>query len=269
MKTGVVMHYNDRFEQEARWCVEHGIGTCQLGIRPDMLTDETRSQVARVTNATGMRITALVGAWSGPAEWNFTQGPQTLGIVPVAHRERRVQELIACARFAAALGVARVCTHFGFIPENACDPLYGGFIEAARALAERCRELGVGIDMETGQETPIAMLRAIHGIGLDNVGVNFDPANLLMYGKANPLDALDILGPYVKGVHAKDGEYPTNPSHLGREMPMGKGKVDIPAFISKLKQIGYDGAITIEREIEGDEQKADILAANGMIAGLI
>ncbi len=90
-----------------------------------------------------------------------------------------------------------------------------------------------------------------------------------MYGKANPIDALDVVGRYVRGVHAKDGEYPTDGYSLGREMPMGQGRVGFPAFVAKLKEIGYDGALTIEREISGPQQKNDVLTANGMLLDLI
>jgi len=99
--------------------------------------------------------------------------------------------------------------------------------------------------------------------------VNLDPANLLMYGKANPVDALDLLGPFVLGVHAKDGLYPTEPDKLGREVAIGQGKVDFPRFIAKLKAVGYKGPITIEREISGPKQTEDILASKKFLEGLV
>ena len=84
---------------------------------------------------------------------------------------------------------------------------YGWTVEALATVAKRCKELGLAFCFETGQETPVTLLRTMNDIGTGNLGVNLDPANLLMYGKANPTDALDILGRHVKGVHAKDGEY--------------------------------------------------------------
>jgi sugar phosphate isomerase/epimerase len=112
-------------------------------------------------------------------------------------------------------------------------------------------------------------VRTIRDVGLDNVGVNFDGANLVLYGKANPLDAFDLLAPYILGVHAKDGLYPTDPEKLGEETPIGQGKVDFPALVSRLKKIGYQGALTIEREIEGEQQTADILAAKAYLEQLL
>jgi sugar phosphate isomerase/epimerase len=173
----------------------------------------------------------------------------------------RVDALLKGAEFASKLGVPDTITHAGFIPENPTDPLYEGTIEALRKVAVRNKELGLHFCFETGQETPITLLRAITDIGTGNLGINLDPANLLMYGKANPVDALDIFGTYVRGVHAKDGEYPTDPAKLGVEKAMGEGRVNFPVLVPKLKSLGYAGALTIEREISGDQQIVDIKRA--------
>ena len=140
---------------------------------------------------------------------------------------------------------------------------------AIRFLAARLADTGQSLLLETGEETPVTLKRTIDDVGARNVGVNFDPANLLMYGTANPLDAVDLLGPHVMGVHAKDGEYPTSGKQLGVEKPLGEGRVDFPRLIAKLKAAGYDGPVTIEREIEGPEQKRDILAAARLLAKLL
>jgi sugar phosphate isomerase/epimerase len=112
-------------------------------------------------------------------------------------------------------------------------------------------------------------LRTIQDVGTDNLGINLDPANLLMYGKANPLDALDLIGPYVRGVHAKDGEYPTNGRELGLEKPLGAGRVNFPLLIPRLKALGYTGAITIEREVSGPAQVEGIEQARRVLAPLL
>ena len=173
----------------------------------------------------------------------------------------RVEALKKGASFAAACGVPSITTHAGFIPENPSDPLYKGTVDALAEIARHCKKLGLCFCFETGQETPITLLRAMTDIGTGNLGVNLDPANLLMYGKANPVDALDILGPHVRGVHAKDGEYPTEPGKLGVEKPLGEGRVGFDRLVPKLKSFGYSGALTIEREISGDRQVADIKRA--------
>jgi sugar phosphate isomerase/epimerase len=159
--------------------------------------------------------------------------------------------------------------HCGFIPEDPNHPLYGEVVTAIREVAAYCKANGQNFRCETGQETPITLVRAIRDVGLDNVGVNFDAANLILYGKANPVDAVDLLGPYIQGVHAKDGLYPTDPAQLGREVPIGDGKVNFPVLIQKLKAIGYTNPLTIEREIRGEKQTADILAAKAYLEKLI
>jgi sugar phosphate isomerase/epimerase len=269
MRTGVVLGYGEKAEQNFTWCVENGITTCQLHVPFAYYNAESAERIRSLCSKTGMEITALIGHGSGPAVYDFYGGPLTIGIVPAAWQASRVRELAASAEFAARLGTPRVCGHMGFIPENPNDPAYTACIAAARWLAGEYAGNGVGLDFETGQETPITMLRAIRDINSPRVGVNFDPANLLMYGKANPVDALDILGPYVRGVHAKDGEYPAEPGRLGPEKPLGQGRVDFPALIKKLLAAGYDGPLTIEREIEGEEQRNDILRANRILEGLI
>ena len=103
--------------------------------------------------------------------------------------------------------------------------------------------------METGQETPTTMSRAIPDVDMPNLGVGFDTANLLLYGNANPVDAIDILGPHVRSVHAKDGRWPTDPYKFGEEVPIGKGLVNFREVFTKLHRLGYTGAISIEREI--------------------
>jgi sugar phosphate isomerase/epimerase len=104
---------------------------------------------------------------------------------------------------------------------------------------------------------------------MDNQGVNFDLANLILYGKANPVDAIELIGPYVQGIHAKDGLWPTNPRELGEEVPIGKGKVNFPLIITRLKEMNYRGAVTIEREISGTQQAEDVRAAKAYLEKLI
>jgi sugar phosphate isomerase/epimerase len=171
--------------------------------------------------------------------------------------------------FAVKIGVDQVATHAGFIPENPYDPNYAGVIAALRDVAAHCRRNNQRFLFETGQETPVTLRRVIEDIGIDGVGINLDPANLLLYGKANPVDALDVFGEFVMDVHAKDGEYPVSGRSLGEEKALGQGRVNFPALIAKLKKLGYDGPLTIEREISGERQKKDILAAAELLKSLI
>lgn len=262
LRIGVMMSLGHDAREEIKKVHDLGLASCQLGCWvPELYTDENLAAVKAASGEFGVEVTSIWAGYPGPAHWNFTEGPTTIGFVPPDMRDIRVDAVIKGAEFAAKLGIGSVTTHAGFIPENPNDPLYAGTVEALTKIARRCKELGIWMCFETGQETPITLLRAMTDIGTGNLGVNLDPANLLMYGKANPVDALDILGPYVKGVHAKDGEYPTDPMNLGVEKPLGEGRVNFPVLVPKLKSFGYTGALTIEREISGDQQIKDIKRA--------
>ncbi len=195
-----------------------------------------------------------------PLKWNFLEGPSTIGLVPPKYRAARMDALRQVSDFAKALGIAQVQTHCGFIPEDPADPLYPGAVEAIRSIAQHCNGNGQYFLMETGQETPTTMSRMIRDVAMPNLAVGLDTANLILYGKANPVDAVDILGPHVRSIHAKDGRWPTDPSELGEEVLIGKGLVNFREVFTKLHKIGYTGAVTIERETSGPQQIEDVRA---------
>src|SRR6202048_2358533 len=193
-----------------------------------------------------------------PLVWNFLRGPSTIGLVPPATRAARIDALRQVSDFAKLVGIPQVQTHCGFIPEDPADPLYPGAVEAIRTVAQHCQANGQHFLMETGQETPTTMSRMIRDVNMPNLGVGLDTANLILYGKANPVDAVDILGPHVRSIHAKDGRWPTDPSQLDEEVLIGKGLVDFRTVFTKLHRIGYTGAVTIERETSGPQQIEDV-----------
>lgn len=193
-----------------------------------------------------------------PLVWDFLQGPSTIGLVPRATRTARMDALKQTSDFAALLGIQQVQTHCGFLPEDPADPLYPEVVKAIREVAQHCAGNGQMFLMETGQETPTTMSRAIMDVNQPNLGVGLDTANLILYGKANPSDAVDIIGPHVRSIHAKDGRWPTDPMKLGEEVLIGEGLVDFKTVFTKLHRLGYAGAVTIEREISGPQQIADV-----------
>jgi sugar phosphate isomerase/epimerase len=216
-----------------------------------------------------IEATSVVVGGPGKEVWDFYGGPLTIGVVPRATRAARVGHIKKASDFAKQCGIPAVQTHCGFIPENPNDAQYKETVETIRDVAEYCKRNGQNLRYETGQETPITLVRTIQDVGTDNQGVNFDLANLILYGKANPVDAIELLGPYVHGIHAKDGLWPTDPKRLGEEVPIGKGKVDFPRIIARLKEIDYRGAVTIEREISGPQQMEDVRAATTYLETLI
>jgi sugar phosphate isomerase/epimerase len=193
-----------------------------------------------------------------PLVWDFLRGPSTIGLVPASTRQARIDALRQASDFAKLLGIGQVQTHCGFIPEDPADPKYPGAVEAIQAVARHCQSNGQYFLMETGQETPTTMSRMLRDAAMPNLAVGLDTANLILYGKANPVDAVDILGPHVRSIHAKDGRWPTDPGKLGQEVLIGTGLVDFKKVFSKLHAIGYTGAVTIERETSGPQQIEDV-----------
>jgi sugar phosphate isomerase/epimerase len=244
-----------------------GLPTCQVFV--DDFEPEQVSRLRQALDKYSIEATSLVVGGPGKEVWDFYQGPVTIGLVPRETRGSRIAHIKNASDFAKQCGISAVQTHCGFIPENPNDPVYNETVAAMREVAAYCKRNGQNFRYETGQETPITLVRAIHDVGLDNQGVNFDLANLILYGKANPVDALELLAPYVQGIHAKDGLWPTNPKDLGEEVPIGSGKVDFPRIIARLKELNYRGAVTIEREISGARQMEDVRAAKIFLEKLI
>jgi len=241
--------------------------TCQLQV--DYLDDDLVRRLRAALDKHQIVVTALGTDGPGPYVYNFYDGPLTLGLIPRTYRAQRIEKLKKYSDYAKQLGIPAIRIHAGFIPEDPNDHLYRESVETLREVVSHCKQNGQDFLYETGTETPITMLRAIEDIGLDNQGVNLDTANLILYDKANPLDALDILGPYVKNTHAKDGLYPTNPRDLGKEVEIPHGKVDFPKIIARLKELNYQGPITIEREISGPEQMASVKRERDYLRKLI
>ena len=261
---GVMLHLHGDPAESVAKVKSLGLPSCQLGW-PANTSLEVGQALQAAAQAADVTVTTLWAALPGPSVWNFTEGPSTIGLVPDEWRAERVEALQAAAVVAGKIGIPSITTHCGFIPSWPGDRQYHETIAALKDVLAACKDNGVEFWYETGQETPITLLRTIQDVGYENQGINLDPANLLMYGNANPVDALDVFGTWVRGVHAKDGEYPTNGSDLGVEKPMGEGRVNFPVLVPKLKSMGYCGALTIEREISGDKQVEDIKAAMAIL----
>ena len=261
MKIGTMLYFNSLEEMEKSFIKlrAFGFASCQLcSWEPEKWTDENADGIRALAEKHGIEISSFWCGWEGPKVWDFYEGQRTLGLVPPQYREMRVKNLCDGADFAHRIGLTDVATHMGFIPECPFDPNFEPLCDAIRTVAQHLKTNGQYLLFETGQETPVTMLRCFEQVGMDNLGVNLDTANLILYGKANPVDALDVFGKYVRNLHAKDGFYPVNGHDLGGEVRLGDGKVDFPALFRRLKELGYDSYVTIEREISGEQQDEDI-----------
>ncbi len=272
MKLGVLLLLtkNTEVAEEIKKVHDLGLQSCQICCwDTSLMSDENARLINEYKEKYDVEISTFWCGWSGPSVWNFYDGPHTLGLVPVTYRYSRMRELMVGSDFAKKIGVENIATHVGFLPENPATSEYQSLICCLRDLANYVKGNGQYFLFETGQETPVTLRRTIEDIGTDNLGINLDPANLILYGKANPVDALDVFGEFVRDIHGKDGCYPTDGKNLGIETPLGEGKVEYPRFIARLKELGYDRYITIEREISGDEQIEDIKKAKELLDALL
>ena len=272
MKVGVCVTIDttEQIKEKIQMVAEEGFDNCQvISWKPEIWTDENAELLKNTLAENGVTASAFWCGWEGPQVWNLYEGPLTLGLVPREYREVRVKNLCDGADFAKKAGIDHIATHMGFIPENPNDPEFIPLCDAIRKVAEHLKANGQYLLFETGQETPITMLRCFEVVGTDNLGVNYDMANLISYGKANPVDALDTIGKFVMNVHAKDSIYPTTGKKTGGEVPMRTGKVDFEGVLSGLNALGYKGYVTIEREIEGEQQINDIRESKVFLEDLI
>lgn len=270
MELGVLSSFTEDGSNPFDVIARYGVATTQLN-NWDMSkwTRENAEKVKRDLKSSGVRLAALWTGYSGTVIWDLIDGPDTMGLIPEYTRKRRIADLKAGADFAAMVGAPAIITHCGFIPETPKCHLYMEVLDALGEIAEYCQKLGLEFWFETGQETPVTLLRTIEDIGLPNLGINLDTANIILYGKGNPVDALDVFGKYVRNLHIKDGFYPEDGHKLGRHCPIGEGKVDFEKVITKLHEIGFIGELVVEREITGEQQAKDIMAALDYIGKLV
>lgn len=271
MNVGILINADAGLEKRLAHLKELGFASCQLAVWDmNFYREENVEFVRSLMEKYGFRISALWCGWSGPADWGYPGMYSTLGLTPAWLRAQRLNELRRGGEFAHALGVDTIITHTGYISDDPLNPDHIAVVQALRLLCSELKARGQRFAFETGEELAHTLRLMIDEVGTGNVYVNFDPANFLINARANPVDAMEMLGDFVIGMHGKDGVYPRGGAPKGREMPLGKGGVDFPALIRMLKNRGYTGDITIEREIpEGKEQDQDILEAKRLLETLI
>lgn len=188
----------------------------------------------------------------------------TGGIAPDATWAQNWKNIQATAALAQQLGLKLVTFHAGFLPHEASDPNFAKLKQRLIQTADAFQAKGIALGLETGQETAGVLAEFLQQLGKTNVGVNFDPANMILYDKGNPIEALRKLGPWIRQVHIKDARRTKVTGSWGEEVAAGTGEVDWKAFFATLAQVGFTGDLCIEREA-GTQRVIDIRAAREMV----
>jgi L-ribulose-5-phosphate 3-epimerase len=248
---------------------ELGFHVTQLGpISPDFYTDENAAKLKCMAKERDIAIVGCFVGFPGESYASMADVKATVGFVFPEKLAERLGIVMQGIDFAVKAGIPGVLVHMGFLPHCADDPIHKQMVEAMGKVADAAAAKGLYVGLETGQETGEELLAFIKELDRPNIKINFDPANLILYGKSNPNAALRILGPHLYSCHAKDGNWPTEEGQLGSEQPLGEGQVNIPEFVATLKEVGFTGPIVIEREA-GDDRIGDITRGRALLEGLI
>jgi len=258
MKLGTMVLISKNIRESFKEVAELGLQTCQVSCTAEFMIDKLKpKEIRKASKEFGIEISSFFLVFEGQI-YNRVEGISTIGFIPDKFRTKRFKLAKRFSDMVCEIGVKSITSHVGAIPNDPKSPIYLEFVPVMKKFVEYCKKNGQIFCFETGQELPSTLKRTIIDIG-GNAYVNLDPANLILYGMAHPLDAVEIFGEYIKGLHAKDALWPNRDESLGIEVPVGKGEVDFPLLISRLKEKGFMGPITIEREISGEQQKKDIL----------
>ncbi|MBC8168089.1 MAG: sugar phosphate isomerase/epimerase [Bryobacteraceae bacterium] len=223
------------------------------------LDNKIATQWRAAADAEDFGITAIFAAFEGESYSDIPTVQRTVGFIPRATRVAREARSLEVVDAAAAMGVPIFACHIGFVPDDHSDPDFIAVRDMVRRICDHAALYNVFFALETGQETAESLLQFIGDVERRNLKVNFDPANMILYGTSEPIGALEKLAPHVVSVHCKDGVWPAKdkPGSLGHEMPLGEGEVGMERFVETLRAIGYIGPLTIEREVSLDQDMDD------------
>lgn len=264
---------------------KHIIGVCSWSLNPSGMTDligkvktlglshlqlnlswllkfdaATRADAIDQLRESGLSITAGMVTFDGEDYASIAMIKQTGGFVPDAAWEKRRDFTRDAAKLARTLGITKVSAHAGFVP-NSSDPHYKAVCDRVNEVARVCGEQGVDLLMETGQEAASDLLQFLNDVPQNNLHINFDPANMILYGAGDPVEAIATVERHISHVHIKDATHSQHPgSEWGAEVPFGTGDVPVGDFLGALHGVGYYGPLVIEREA-GNQRMDDVKIA--------
>ena len=251
--------------------IEHlrtiGLSRVQLALDPLREQPAVWGGTAAMFREHGITIVSGMFGTVGEDYTSLETIRRTGGLVPDETWEQNWANAQANATLAQQLGLNLVTFHAGFLPHEESDPEFAKLLQRIRLVAEVFAAKGIDLAFETGQETADSLRLFLEKLGRANVGVNFDPANMLLYDKGDPIAALRTLAPWVKQCHLKDATVTKTPGTWGEEVAAGTGQVNWREFFAVLKEISFQGWCCIEREA-GTQRVADIVTARRMVEGM-
>ncbi|HLK66232.1 MAG TPA: sugar phosphate isomerase/epimerase family protein [Bryobacteraceae bacterium] len=237
-----------------------GVRCGQLGIPGDLeLTEAAADEWKAALHREAFSLATVFAAYNGEDYADKPTVERTVGFIPQATREERERRTYAVSNFAERLGVWSIACHVGFVPEDASKSDYVEVRELVRRICDHAAARQQVFALETGQEPADVLLRFIYDVNRPNLRINFDPANMILYGTGDPIEAWSKLSPWVISVHAKDGDWPEKgvAGALGKERPLGHGSVGMERFVQALETSGFRGSLNVERETEDQAQRLE------------
>jgi L-ribulose-5-phosphate 3-epimerase len=244
-----------------------GIPRVQIALDPIRSEPTTWGNFGALAKEHGIKIASGMFGTIGEDYTTMETIKQTGGIVPDKTWEENWRNIQTTAKLAAKMGIRLVTFHAGFLPHDERDPGFVTLRDRLRQVADAFAAEGVDLGLETGQETADALKHFLGVLDRPNVGVNFDPANMILYEKGDPIAALETLAPWLKQCHIKDARRTKQPGTWGDEVAVGTGEVDWRKFFGVLGRVGYKGDLCIEREA-GNQRVEDIRTARKFVESL-
>jgi len=244
-----------------------GVTSVQLALSP-LIRDPAWSETFGLLRAEGIEVVSGMIEAKGEDYSSLESIRRTGGLVPDEHWDVNFAHIRDVASLAANHGLTLVTMHAGFLPERPEDPLHGVMLQRLRAVADLLQRRGITLALETGQERASVLVAFLDALDRPDVGVNFDPANMILYGQGDPVAAVGELALRIRQIHVKDALPSAQPNSFGREVGVGRGAVDWIAFLDAAKRIPREIRLVIEREA-GEDRVGDVSRAVRFISGLL